>query len=222
MCLSSFSEVQLHAFMDTSEHYKQLFLSLGDSPQACQWSSQESQYQRLAYLLGVSHINGIQESTKILDFGCGTAALADLLQSANITANYTGIDIVDEFLDCGKQKHPAHRFCKQFDIEPSETFDYIFISGTFNINAGNNELFFETTLRWCWRHCKKAIAFNLLSTYVDYQEPNLWYKSPEQVIRFIKSDFGHKTPFQILNDYVLPGGAIPSEYTVYIYKQPTN
>jgi len=207
--------------MDISEHYLQLFKTYGDSPQACQWSSRESQIHRLTYLLGVTNPNGLQPSDKILDFGCGTAALADLLRDVNIQASYTGVDIIDELLDCGRAKHPHHRFCKQGDIQPNETFDYIFISGTFNNNTGNNELFFETTMRWCWRHCSHAIAFNLFSTYVDYQEPDLWYKAPEQTIGFIKSNFGHLTPFQMLNDYVLPGGAIPSEYTVYVYKQPT-
>ncbi|MBN3941745.1 MAG: class I SAM-dependent methyltransferase [Nostoc sp. NMS9] len=215
------SAVQLQAFMDISGHYKQLFQTYGDSPQACQWSSRESQRQRLAYLLGVASVNGIQSTTKILDFGCGTGALPDFLLDKNIQAKYTGVDIVDEFLDCGRAKHPHQRFCKQFDIEPNETFDYIFISGIFNNNTGNNELFFETTLRWCWQHCNQAIAFNLLSTYVDYQELDLWYKAPEQTIQFIKSEFGHRTPFQMLNDYVLPRGAIPSEYTVYVYKQLT-
>lgn len=209
--------------IDTAKYYQGLYAKHGDSPKAVAWGDTESQNERLHLLLGVAgDIEGC-ENSRILDFGCGTGALADLLAKNYVKPlSYTGVDIVNDFLSCAAVKYPHYKFCKQQAISEDEKFDHIFISGTFNLNAGNpdiNNTFFQDTLRWCWRHCVRAISFNLLSTYVDYQEPHLWYKAPDEVVQFIKSEFGNKARFGLTNDYILTNGSIPSEYTVYLFKQ---
>jgi SAM-dependent methyltransferase len=209
-------------FIDTSKHYQGLYAKYGDSAKAVAWGNAESQNERLHLLMDVAGgIEGCEGST-ILDYGCGTGALADLLKQNNVKPrSYTGVDIVNDFLSCAAIKHPQYKFCKQEAIG-RETFDYIFISGTFNRlieGEGANEAFFLQALRWCWEHCSRSIAFNLLSTYVDFQEQQLWYKAPEEVIRFIKTEFGHRTRFNMTNDYILTGGSIASEYTVHLFKQ---
>lgn len=210
--------------IDTEAFYRNLYRKHGDSPQTVAWSDERSQEERFQVLMEVA--GGVKgcEGKRILDFGCGTGALAGFLAKRHInTKSYTGVDMMNDFLSCAAIKYPQHRFCKKKAIEESERFDYIFISGTFNLLLNDdstswNETFLFGTLRWCLEHCTDAIAFNLLSTYVDFQEPHLWYKAPDEVVRHIKSEFGNKTRFTLINDYVLAGGSIPSEYTVHLFK----
>lgn len=210
--------------LDQREYYRELFHRYGDSPKAMQWTDRDSQIHRLAVLLVIID-NALNSDTRILDFGCGTGALQEFLQQLRIRTKYTGVDIVPEFLAAGAAKFPDDRFCFQDEIA-EETFDYIFISGTFNVNDGRNEQFIADTLRWCFDRVEpsnnlgsKGIAFNLLSTYVDYQSPDLFYKSPESIVQFIKSEFGSSCRFSLRNDYSLISGVdIPTEYSVFIYR----
>ncbi len=193
---------------ELAEIYRSHLQKFGDTAAACQWGSESSQRQRLEILLAIADRADL---INILDFGCGNGVLASLIPP---NCSYTGIDIVAEFLALAHAKFPQHRFCTQKDVE-TDRFDYIFISGTFNINTGNNELFLQKTLRWCGDRATKGIAFNLLSTYADWYDPNLFYKSPESTISLIKSEFGRHCRIQARNDYLLDA-SVPIEYSVFI------
>ena len=62
----------------------------------------------------------------------------------------------------------------------------------------------------------KAIAFNNLSSYVDYKDKILYYEDPEKIFRFCKSEL---SPFvSIRHDYQIKTKKIPYEFTTYVYK----
>ncbi|MBD2327193.1 class I SAM-dependent methyltransferase [Alkalinema sp. FACHB-956] len=199
--------------MNLVEHYRNLFLQYGDSPEASQWRDRETQENRFAILTEIADLH----DQSILDFGCGTGHLANYLKSREISVNYTGVDIVSEVLQCGQKKYPEFRFCQMDEITPSEKFDYVLISGVFNNLVENNRLFYQSTLTECFSRARKGLAFNLLSHYVDYYDQGLFYEYPEVVFKFAKE---HLSPYVVLrNDYQLKPGIIPFEFTTYIYRR---
>ena len=197
------------------EHYKSLFLNHGDGIESAQYSTKESQYQRFKYL---SEISDLKNST-ILDYGCGTSSLYDFLISVDKQPNkYIGIDIVEEFLEFSKKKIPSGLFCKPHKIS-SLDYDYGFVSGVFNNIRENNKDFWQQTIRTIFKYCSKGIAFNMMSTYVDYQDNDLYYESPEEVFKFVKSEI---TPFVTLrHNYIVKDDSIPFEFIIYAYKEPS-
>jgi SAM-dependent methyltransferase len=198
--------------LDIKEHYRQLFLTHGDSAESAQYTSRDSQERRFAALLGIGDLRG----RRVLDFGCGTGHLASYLAARGIEVSYTGVDLVEELLEAGRQKHPHQRFC-QFVRIRGERFDYVLISGVFNNKQPDNRGFYRETVRTCFAMADVGMAFNMMSHYVDFYDPELFYEKPEEVFRFAKTEL---TPYVALrNDYEVKPGVIPFEFAVYLYKR---
>ena len=196
---------------DISAHYRRLLAEHGDTPQAVQYSCTQSQERRFEMLAGIGDL----QHKRILDFGCGTGQLGHYLKRQDINFEYFGTDIVDEFLTLCRNKFPRGNF-EEFSFFSKMQFDYIFISGVFNNKIENNRAFYEKTLRLLFPICKLGIAFNMMSSYVDYQDPALFYEYPENVFGYIKREI---TPFVVLrNDYEVKGGVVPFDFTVYAYR----
>ena len=66
------------------------------------------------------------------------------------------------------------------------------------------------TLEKIWPKINKGIAFNLMSTLVDYQRDDLYHVSMDQICQYLVDNFSRN--FVIRNDYGL------YEYTIYLYK----
>jgi SAM-dependent methyltransferase len=198
-----------------ASHYRKLLQIHGDSPEAAQYSSRESQERRFAALAGIADLRG----ARILDYGCGTGHLLSYLDARNIRPkHYTGVDIVEELLDVGRAKHPQARFCALEAIQ-NEKFDYIFVSGVFNNRRRDNRRYYQATVKDLFARCERGLAFNMMSTWVDYRDVNLFYESPEKAFRFVKQ---HVTPFVTLrHDYEVKPGVIPFEFAIYAYCKAT-
>jgi SAM-dependent methyltransferase len=197
---------------DIRAHYQGLLSAHGDSHYSAQYSSRESQEARYTILSQVADLNG----TRVLDWGCGTGHLATWLAEQGMNCRYTGVDIVPEFLEIGRQKHPEHRFGQMKDFE-HESFDWILVSGVFNNRMDDNAAFFRDHVADLWKRCSKGLAFNLMSAWVDFEAPDLWYARPEEIFAQMKT----LTPFvTIRNDYVVKSTSIPFEFVVYAYRQP--
>lgn len=193
-------------------HYKELLMKFGDSPKSAQWADRESQERRFRALVKVGNLNG----SRILDFGCGTAHLATYLKAQGINVQYTGVDIVEEFFPVAQQKHPEHRF-GLFEDFADERFDYVFVSGVFNNKQRGNRKFYQASVRKLFAQCDVALAFNMMSTYVDYKDENLFYEAPERAFSFVKKEI---TPFVTLrHDYEVKSGITPFEYVIYAYRE---
>ncbi len=158
------------------------------------------------------------DGKSVLDFGCGTGSLADWLARQSIDVRYTGVDLLPEFFDVGKKKHPKHQF-GFFEDFKGQTFDYCFVSGVFNNAMKDNRGFYQSVLRDLFAVCTDGIAFNMMSTYVDYQDEHLFYEDPGVVFRFAKTEL---SPFVVLrHDYEVKPDVVPFEYAVYVYKKPS-
>ncbi|MED4753930.1 class I SAM-dependent methyltransferase [Brevibacillus choshinensis] len=197
---------------DLQTHYRNLFLKFGDSAESAQYRDRVTQVKRFEILIEIEDING----SKVLDFGCGTAHFATYLKEKGIKVDYTGVDFVKEFLQCAKEKHPDSKFCS-LDEALQETYDYVFVSGVFNNVMENNEKFYKETVKQLYQVANKGLAFNMMSSYVDYYDEGLYYEKPENVFRFIKNEV---SPYvTIRNDYQIRDGVIPFEFAVYVYKR---
>jgi hypothetical protein len=107
---------------------------------------------------------------------------------------------------------------RALDDFDGERFDWALVSGVFNNRREDNLSFFQDNLRALWSRCDRGIAFNLMSTWVDYQDPGLWYARPEDVFAFMKS----LTPYvTVRNDYVVKSSPVPFEFAVYAYRLPS-
>jgi SAM-dependent methyltransferase len=198
-----------------SAHYNTLAKTHGYSHHAVQQSSVETQERRLNILLqGFPHFH----SKKILDFGCGTGHLLRILQAQGFTGEYVGYDISAELVKLAEDNNVGGRFELRniFEQPPEETFDLIFISGVFNNAIGRNEQFMQSVLKALFAVTTEGLAFNSLSTFVDFKSEGLYYFNPCQVFTFCKEQL---TPcVNLRHDYEIKPGVVPFEFSCYLQK----
>jgi len=199
---------------EIKKHYLKLLLEHGDAAESAQYSSRDSQFRRFAALARI----GNMRDKRILDYGCGTACLHEFLRQINQEpSSYHGVDIVEDFFPIASQKVPDGFFSLPDQISTGN-YDYALVSGVFNNIRPNNRIFWQEVVATLFSKCEVGVAFNLMSTYVDYQDSSLFYEDPCLAFDFVKRNI---TPYVSMNhDYLAKAGSIPFEYTIFAYQKP--
>jgi SAM-dependent methyltransferase len=195
-------------------YYRELFQKFGDSHETVRYSSKKSQFKRYHTLVKIGDLTG----SKVLDFGCGVGHFLEFLSTQNLNIEkYIGIEIVPEMLAFARNKYPSASFFLPSELNKL-SFDYGFVSGTFNDKVKNNRKFWQDTIARLFSRCEKGIAFNMMSTYVNFQNKDLFYESPEYVFQFVKNNL---TPYVTLcHDFETKENSVPFEFVIYAYKYP--
>jgi SAM-dependent methyltransferase len=197
-----------------AEHYDHLLRESGDTSAAAQWSDQATQDLRLQILCEIGDL----KSAKILDFGCGSGRLFELLSAQGFVGEYVGYEIAPELAALAQKKLPSARVeCRDILTQGvGEDFDYVIISGVFNNKHSASDEYLHTILTALFRHVRKGLAFNGLSTYVDYFADDLHYIDPGKMFDFCKTNLS--SALALRHEYQLKRDVIPYEFTMYVYK----
>ena len=196
-------------------HFSALAVDYGHTPAGAQWSDAETQRTRFARLVEIADV----AAATILDLGCGTGALLDyLVEECHFRGRYVGYDLSEPALAVARARRPTARF-ERVDVLSArlqETFDYVLMSGVFNIRVSDNWELFTSVLTAIWPYVDRGLAFNLLSLYVDWMEDDLWYADPAVVFAFCKERLSPAVTLR--HDYETRPGTVPYEFTVYVSK----
>lgn len=202
--------------MNIKKHYESLYIKHGDSPEAVQWSDKDSQYKRFQILSEVD-----VKINSVIDIGCGLASYYEYLKNQNQSIKYLGLDFVEAFIKSCTERYKDDSNAKfaQFDLMCDSIpygYDYIMLSGVFNNKFENNKEFMFNGIKKMFDACNRGIAFNAMSTYVDFQDDNLFYSNPLEVFDFCKRFLSKKATLR--HDYLVKEFSIPFEYCIYVYK----
>ena len=180
----------------------------GPSARAVGWRDEASQalrFEKLAHLFAVADV---PDGYSALDWGCGYGAMFDWLADRPRLprlGRYVGCDIAEPMIHSARERvnDPRAEFVHGSRVD--DEFDVAFVSGTFNVrfDAGDAEWesFVERTLVNLSARTRVGLAFNLMSSYVDYREPQLYYAEPERFFAFCKRRIGPRVT--LLHDYPL-------------------
>ncbi|MGE3556389.1 MAG: class I SAM-dependent methyltransferase [Candidatus Obscuribacterales bacterium] len=197
------------------EHYSERAIEHGDSAPATNWPDRESQERRLEILCSIADLS----EASILDFGCGTGHLLTYLREKHcFEGTYTGVDICPEMIEIAGRKFPEDVFeCRDILAEPirEKSFDYVMVSGVFNNRVEDNWGMMKEILSGLFPLCRKGLAFNNLSTFVDFFAEDLFYVDPCEVFRFCKENLSPLV--SIRHDYLSKPDTVPFEFTTFVY-----
>ena len=196
-------------------HYAELVEKHGSAPEAAQWSDSRTQRLRLQVLSEVGDLR----AAKVLDFGCGTGALlAYLTEERGFTGEYVGYDLALPAVELARRLQPTGRFERRDVLSQGvpESFDFILASGVFNNRTSDGWALITELLGALWPHATCALAFNAISTYVDFREEHLWYADPAKVFTWCKRELSPAVALR--HDYLVKPGVIPFEFTVFVYQ----
>ena len=132
---------------------------------------------------------GIESGSEVLDVGCGLGALHEHLLAGGIAARYTGYDINPQLIEKARQRHPDMTW-EVHDVLQDEfpQFDFVVSSSSFNLRLEreDNYSFITRMLTTMFAHARRAVAVDLMTSYVDFKNPDAFYYEPERVFSIAK------------------------------------
>lgn len=197
------------------DHYSRKYLRYGATSQGVDWGKDE----KLAHLRQLKMLNLLlenQSKVSLLDVGCGYGHLAKLINEDKLCINYSGIDVVGNMIADARHNFPQYNFyLEDFLDHECANYDYLICNGvlTQKLSASTLEMneFFRAFVKKMYSHANIGIAFNLMSTYVNFQRENLYYRNPSETLAWCTAELSQHV---ILNAACEPW----FEYTVYVYK----
>lgn len=177
----------------------------GIDSKAVGWTTDDGQNLRFDKLAEV--IDPENQGFSVNDFGCGYGAMFLYFKKNNFNVvRYNAYDISENMLEAARKQIDESCNAEFFKNSKLQTkADYSFASGVFNVRFDGDDKqwvrFIEDVLRDLDAHSKKGFAFNVLTSYVEYKEPHLFYADPMYFFDFCKKNFSKKV--SILHDYDL-------------------
>jgi 2-polyprenyl-3-methyl-5-hydroxy-6-metoxy-1,4-benzoquinol methylase len=132
---------------------------------------------------------GIVSDATVLDVGCGLGALQEHLLASGLACRYTGYDINPQLIQRARMRHPDSAFeVRDILQEEFPEFDFVVSSSSFNLKLEHedNYSFIERMLSTMYRHALRAVAVDLMTSYVDFKRPDVFYYEPERVFSIAK------------------------------------
>jgi SAM-dependent methyltransferase len=154
----------------------------------------------------------------LLDFGCGLSHLYEYILANRLDhIKYSGLDVSEQFLARSRAKFPHVTYYDVDVLEDSSrlpTFDYVVLNGVFTLKSSLSyeEMldYFKLVLERVFAIARSAVAFNVMSTIVDWERDDLFHLPFDTLASFVTAALSRH--FVIRHDYRL------YEYTTYVYK----
>ena len=209
-------------------HFRRTFAEHGPNSKGVDWGSPEDTALLYDQMLNVIEPLDANKGITLLDVGCGYGGLylhaleRGLLQ--NIT--YTGIDVVHEMLQQAALRFPDAVFIEQdvLTYDNPRGFDYVVCNGVltthFSPSLRDTDRWMKRVVMKLFELCRRGIAFNTMTTQVNYTEPHLFYKSPVELLAWCLSDISSYVRLDHAYSAFRPKKQF--HYTVYAYRPIDN
>lgn len=183
----------------------------GAGPRGVGWPDAASHRLRFDQL---ASIVGDEPSVSVADLGCGYGALYEYLEErlGERLRAYVGYEISPGMATAARSRlrDPRARVVESGD--PSVPVDYSFACGPFNVRLDVPEpdwdAHVKSRLKALAGTSRAGIAFNLLTTEVDWRDPKLFYADPDEYVAFCRSELSDEV--ELLSGYGL------FEWTIHV------
>ncbi len=191
--------------------YQTKFSKYGVDPRSLFWKELGASHQRFRQMWAEIDF----DNKSVLDVGCGFGEMARFLLKRYENVDYTGVDIVPEFIEEAKKKYPDATFeTRDYFNDPIERkFDIVLASGTINSNTSDNMAFRKQAIRVMFEHTNKVLAFNMLGAHpqpATKEESNVWYADSLEVLTYCMS---------LTRRVVFRAHYHPKDFTILMYKE---
>lgn len=199
-------------FDDIKDLYRSSFSEHGDSPAALLTPKgrNTTRYSAIDSFLKDGEYT-------VCDYGCGLGYLYEYIKksSKGEKVNYTGVDMLPEFIDKCREKYSGANF---FVVDSNEllgkNYDVVFSSGVFNIKTDDDievsKNYAYERIKYLFQITNDVLICDFLSAYVDFQQSNAQHFSVQEIADFCVKHLGRK--FQIRHDL------LPYEFTLIVHK----
>jgi SAM-dependent methyltransferase len=194
----------------SNDIYNSAFDLYGDNTKSVLWENQQSQFFRFNELINFIDLN--DKSKTLLDVGCGMADMYKYLNFHGYRGKYSGIDINQKLISIARSKFENIDLAVSDILEENMTqkFDYVLMSGLFNLNMGQDMEWIKKFVSKMFEICKNHIAFNAISSYVNFKDDCMFYIDPFELSKFCMENLSKRITLKHHN--------LPYNYTLVIFK----
>lgn len=201
--------------------YRKKFLEFGDDSKSLSWNDRESQFMRFNRITELFRYER-SDRFSVHEIGCGLGHFKEYLDCTGRGCEYSGSDIIADFIGQDREKYPGCGFFEQSIGDDFELIrpqikdkDYYCLSGTFYTKEDNPaeawESFILKSMENMFRMAKKGICVNFLTEQSDFFDDRLYYADPRRIMEFA---------FRRLSRFVTVTHDLPLfEFFTYIYKE---
>ncbi len=144
--------------------------------------------QNIRHEVHASALRGAKPS--ILEIGCGIGDFYKYLVRNQRACSYFGYDIVPEYIDKCHCLYPEASFELRnvFQTGIDGIYDTVVMSQVLNnrYQKSDNMQVMRRALELAYGHTSVSVSLDMISSYVDFQNPELFYYSPEEIFRLAK------------------------------------
>ncbi len=192
--------------------YQDKFKKFGVDPKSLLWKSRGAAHQRFRQFWAEIDFN----NKKVLDIGCGFGEFGRFLLKRYGGVNYTGIDIVPEFIESAKKEVPGGNFFTAdfLNDKIDSKYDVVIASGVLNSNKeGQNLEYRKAAIKKMFEMTSHILAFNMLGGHPapsNKKDSNVWYSDSLEILEYCMS----LTPRIILRT-----NYHSKDFTIIMYKE---
>src|ERR1035437_4210533 len=129
------------------DFYKEALSLYGNDVKSLHWIDDKSQNIRFEIFNKIADLNNNLSKKSALDVGCGFGDLYKFFISQHIEVDYTGIDIIPDFISRAKEKFPEAKFRVEDIFSTNEKYDYIFASGSLNFTVTDSKNYYFSMIK---------------------------------------------------------------------------
>lgn len=192
-------------------HFDRLAREETTNHRKADWGSPSNQRLRLEVLLEV----GITSGCSLLDVGCATGFLWDLILERKLDVEYTGIDISGEMIRQARERHQNVKFLQttlEGFMDGGRRYDFVLASGIHYLDTGDNEDRARRLIAAMYDCCRVGMATNFLSRgWSGTFETGVYAYDPGELVRYALT----LSPRVVLrHDYM------DHDFTLYLLRTP--
>lgn len=196
---------------EIKDMYRESFEQFGDSAKSVLWPKGRQSERFKALTKNIQ----AQGNFSVLDFGCGLAHLKPFLDSNFHNVNYTGVDMVDEFLAHDKKKYPTCAFYHVDEFKKmNDKYDYCLASGVFNIlyhpKIDNHIEQAMQILENLLSRSNIYVSSDFMTDRVDFRQEQTFHASPEALF--------HLATHRLSRRVIIDHSYLPFEFNLTAYK----
>lgn len=206
------------AYFQLVRHYEARFVEYGATAAGVDWPDEAGATLRYDVMLDLLRWDSLRPANAtLLDFGCGAAGLYEHLRDDELGRHvqYAGHDLSELYIEHCCRTHPEIRFSAGDVLAGHrlDSVDYVVANGVFTerLDLDHEEMFafMCAVLEQLVTIARRGVAFNVMSTLVDWERDDLFHVAPSRIAD-LAAGFGRR--FVIRHDYPL------YEYTTYLYR----
>jgi 2-polyprenyl-3-methyl-5-hydroxy-6-metoxy-1,4-benzoquinol methylase len=208
------------------DYHAKTFAEHGATAKGVDWGDEGEMLVRYEKMLAVAQkdFTVLPATVSMLDVGCGWGGLLRHARRIGVPLQYSGIDVVESMIQHGRTEFPDAEFIHGdvFEMGQDNSYDFVvcnaILTQKHSVAIPEMEQFARRLVRKMFALCRHGVAFNMMSTRVNFMVGNLFYQNPVELLSWLLTEVSPRVRLDHGYSSLANGRGKFYDFTVYVYK----